>query len=176
MKTAGGWELTAHDSGQKTYFTTDGRPDKVADRNGNLTDFSYGTPGQSTKVVGSRGATGARTATVSTDAQCRITSYAQTGDFTRTVSYSYGGSAVTKITSPSGRTSTFGYDGSGNLTSITMTDAANSATEKAVIGYDTSHRVTSVRRAMRVSAIVQLASQVLPSSVEKRLPSRLLTQ
>ncbi len=152
VKTSGGWELTAHDSGQKTYFTTDGRPDKVADRNGNLTDFSYGAPGQSTKVVGSRGTTGARTATVSTDASCHITSYAVTGDFTRTISYAYTGGAVTKITAASGRNSVFSYDGSGNITAVTMTDATNSATEKVIIGYDSTHRVTSVRRVTDLTA------------------------
>ena len=108
----GGWTLTERASRQVSTFNAAGALTSVKDRDANTTSYSYdtATPGSPpTTVVASRGATGARTATYAFDPYGRVQSVTQTnGAATRSVSYTYTGGDLTKITDAEGRFTTFG--------------------------------------------------------------------
>src|SRR2546423_9465314 len=96
------------------------------------------------------GAAGAHTASIGTNGSGQITSYRQTGDNnigTRTVTYTYPspGAALGAITDATHAVISFGYDGSNNLTDITVTGPGGDV-EKTHIDYDAVHRGTAVTR------------------------------
>lgn len=152
-----GWRITEHESGRQLLFTPGGRLKSIKDRNANETQF-LDPAGDPTKITSTRGTDGARRAAILTNTSDRITSYQQIGDLgigTRTATYAYAGtgaaSVLSKITQPSGRTVEFGYDGTGNVTTVTLKNAAATAAGRTLIGYDGSHRVTSVKRVLTLA-------------------------
>jgi RHS repeat-associated protein len=142
-----GWTLQENESGRKLTFTTGGVLDKWTDRNGNVTDFALNSTGRETQIVSTRGGANAKKADVTYTSAGLIGSYVHTGDdgTTRTVTYAYSGGHLASITHPTTRAAQFGYDGSGNVTSIVVGGVGDTG-RKTTLTYDSSHRVTSLTR------------------------------
>lgn len=153
-----GWTLTDHVSRTVLTFNSGGRLIKSADRNGNLTTFTYTGSGLPGSVVSSRGSTD-RTLNIGL-ASSRIVSLTQTdGSNTRTVGLTYdsggtyldtiqdlsGGSTkvldsaddglLTTIVNPSNETSTVGYS-AGKASSVAQSNAAGAGTSTTRLEYD----------------------------------------
>jgi YD repeat-containing protein len=152
VKTSSGWNLTAHNSGQVIAFNSSGKPTTVTDRNGNVTTVSYNSSGQQTKITSDWGPSAIRAGATAYGSNGFISSYTQTGTdaTTHTVSYGYDSSGnLTSITDPDGNVYTFGYDSSHDLTSITTPTTSTDPSgpnDVTSFTYDSSHRVTSITR------------------------------
>jgi RHS repeat-associated protein len=149
VKTSSGWDLTGHDSGQVTAFNSSGEPTKITDRNGNVITVSYNSSGQQTKITSDWGPSAIRVAAAAYGSNGFISSFTQTGTdgTTHTVIYGYDSSGnLTSITDPDGNQYVFGYDNSHNLTSVTTPTTTGGVSEQTTISYDSSHRVTSLTR------------------------------
>ncbi len=144
--TGTGWTLQEN-GGRKLTFTTAGRLDKWADRNGNTTDLELGGDGRETAVVSTRGGSGARRAAVEWTGAGQLAAYRQSGDdgTTRAATYTYAGGRLSGITHPTTRAAHFGYSSAGDLTSITLT-AGWGGSQRTTVTYDSAHRVTSLTR------------------------------
>ena len=137
VKTTSGYTLTSRTSGQVSTFNADGQLTSVADRNGNKTGYAY-TNGALSKVTGSSGPAGARTATITTSAS-EVKVSQTSGNETRTVlfqkddtndlsafvdangqrtEFETWGGQVRKITSPDGQKTRFEYDDQNRLTKL----------------------------------------------------------
>lgn len=144
-----GWRFTENDSGRESYFTADGLLDRTLDRNDNITDYTYNAAGELTRVMSDRGATGARTVTVSWSGG-KLTRIDQTGDASaaRSVQYAYNGRGnLAQILPSSGRAVRFGYDTSQRVNKITTAFGTEPGTETR-IDYDSQHRVSAVTRVL----------------------------
>jgi YD repeat-containing protein len=103
VKTSSGWNLTDHGTGQVTAFNSSGHPATITDRNRNVTMVSYNSSGQQIKITSDWGPAAIRVGAIAYGGNGFISSYTQTGTDATTHTVSYG------------------YDSSGNLTSITPT-------------------------------------------------------
>ncbi|HEY2638801.1 MAG TPA: RHS repeat-associated core domain-containing protein [Streptosporangiaceae bacterium] len=149
VKTSSGWNLTDHTSGNVTAFNSSGKPSKITDRNGNATTVSYNSSGQQTSITSDWGPSAIRAGHTSYGSNGFISAITQDGtDATsHTVSYGYDSSGnLTSITDPDLNQYSFGYDSSHNLTSITTPPTTGGVNELTTITYDSSHRVTSLTR------------------------------
>jgi RHS repeat-associated protein len=144
-----GWKLTEHDSGRALSFTSAGLLDKTTDRNGNVTDVVYGSGNQQSRIVSDRGPSVVRNGNTTYGGNGFISSLSQSGTdgTSRTVSYGYDGAGnLTSITDANSALFTLGYDGAHNLTSVSVPTTETPATTR--ITYDGQHRVTSLTRAI----------------------------
>ena len=82
--------------GNQTFYTSEGRQERVVDRNGNSTRYIYDSNGYLIQIIDPVG--------LSTQ-------------------FSYRAGRIASITDPAGRTSTFEHDADGNLLSVTYPDA-----------------------------------------------------
>ena len=134
-----GYTLTDLTSRQVVTFNTNGLATSVADKNGNTTTIGYSssTP---TSVVGTAGATAARTAALSYNLSLLTYTVTQTnGSLTRNVKFVKDSSNnLASIVDANGKTTAFGY-GTGGLTSITSPTGAVTN-----ITYDTSGKVAQI--------------------------------
>ena len=149
VKTSSGWNLTDHGTGQVTAFNSSGHPSTITDRNGNVTTVSYNSSGQQTKITSDWGPSAIRVGATAYGSNGFISSFTQTGTdaTTHTVSYGYDSSGnLTSITDPDGNQYVFGYDSAHDLTSITTPTTTGGVSEQTTITYDSSHRVTSLTR------------------------------
>src|SRR5258708_4152907 len=91
VKTSSGWNLTDHNSGQVTAFSSSGKPSTIKDRNGNVTTVSYDSSGQQTKITSDWGPSAIRVGATTYGSNGFISSFTQTGTdgTTHTVSYGY---------------------------------------------------------------------------------------
>ncbi|MFW6187053.1 MAG: RHS repeat-associated core domain-containing protein, partial [Actinomycetota bacterium] len=149
VKTSTGYRLTSRTTATVTEFNADGQAVSVADRNGNKTTYTY-TNGVVSKVVGTRGPTEARTATITTtDTAITVTQssagqsrsvkfekdpYNDLAAFVdaegqRTLFETWSGQ-VRKVTSPTGEVTNIAYDASDRVTRVgkVNSDGANSRT------------------------------------------------
>jgi RHS repeat-associated protein len=139
VKTASGWTITDHSSNTVSTFNTSGTLLSIKDRNGQISTFTY-TSNKLSQVVSTRGGAGAKTANFTWSGS--LVTIAQAGDdgTPRSVTYTYTGAKLTKITDATSKNTLFGYDATtGDLTSIT-----NGAGKQTTVTYDTSHRVKKV--------------------------------
>jgi RHS repeat-associated protein len=146
-KDGSGWKFTENEGGRELYFTSAGLLDRAEDRNNNLTDYTYNAAGELTKVVTDRGATGAKTATVSYT-NGRLTRIVQAVDASnsRQIQYSYDSRGnLAQILPSSGHAVKFGYDTSQRVNKITTGLSSEPGTETRV-EYDSQHRVSAVTR------------------------------
>ncbi len=149
VKTSSGWNLTDHNSGQVTAFSSSGKPSTIKDRNGNVTTVSYNSSGQQTKITSDWGPSAIRVGATTYGSNGFISSFTQTGTdgTTHTVSYGYDSAGnLTSITDPDLNQFIFGYDSSHDLTSISTPTTTGGVAEQTTIAYDSSHRVTSLTR------------------------------
>ncbi|MCT1545863.1 MULTISPECIES: RHS repeat-associated core domain-containing protein [Kocuria] len=152
VKTSSGYTLTSRTTAQVSTFNADGQLTSVADRNGNKTTYTY-TNGVLSKVTGSSGPAGARTATITTsasevkvsqtsgtetravvfekDAKNNLTAFTDAKG-QRTTFESVNGQ-VRKVTSPEGHTTEFTYDDTNRLTALSRVagDGQNAVTRLA---------------------------------------------
>jgi len=133
VKTSSGWTYTEHVSQTVRTFTMTGRLSTVKDRAGNTTTFTYTSTGLPASVVASRGASSARTLTVTTSGG-RITGLSQTaGTSTRRVGLafdSYG--ALSSITDTAGAVTKLGSDGAQHLLAVTAPAGGTTSWDNAV--------------------------------------------
>jgi RHS repeat-associated protein len=142
-----GWKLTEHNSGRALSFTSAGLLDNTTDRNGNVTDVVYGSGEQQSRIVSDRGPSVVRNGNTGYGGNGFIASLNQSGTdgTSRTTLYGYDAAGnLSSITDPLGNVFTFGYDGAHNLTSITNPTTETPA--RTTITYDGQHRATSVTR------------------------------
>ncbi|WP_158603876.1 RHS repeat domain-containing protein [Cryobacterium tepidiphilum] len=125
IKTASGYTLSFHGSGQVVSFDASGNAVSVADRNGNTTTISY-TSGQPTSITSTAGPTAARTAALSYSSTSRTLTVSQTsGSLSRSVKYVKDASSnLTSIVDANGKTTSFAYGSNSKLTSITSPTGA----------------------------------------------------
>jgi len=152
VKTSSGWTLTDHATGSVVAFNSSGKPTTITDRNGNTITVSYNSSGQQTNITSDAGPSSARVGATAYGSNGFISSYTQTGSdgTTHKVTYGYDSSGnLTSITDPDGNQYVFAYDSSHDLTSITTptisTDPAG-PDNVTTFTYDSSHRVTSITR------------------------------
>ena len=157
VKTASGYTLTSRTTAQVSTFNADGQLVSVADRNGNKTTYVY-TNGVLSKVTGSSGPAGARTATITTSAtEVKISQ--TSGNETRTVvfekdetndlsafvdangqrtEFETWGGQVRKITTPDGHITRFEYDEANRLTRlIRVRDTTENSVTRLAYASDT---------------------------------------
>lgn len=149
VKTSSGWRLTDHKSGQVIAFNSAGKPTTITDRNGNVITVSYNSSGQQAKITSDWGPSAIRAGTTAYGGNGFISSFTQTGTdgTTHTVSYGYDSSGnLTSITDPDLNQYGFGYDSAHDLTSITTPPTSQGVDEQTTITYDSAHRVTSLTR------------------------------
>ncbi|WP_345075297.1 hypothetical protein, partial [Paeniglutamicibacter cryotolerans] len=145
VKTATGYTLTSRTTAQVVTFDADGKPTQSADRNNNATTLAYSS-WKPTTVTATRGATEARTATLTYDSAGILTGFRQAsgssarqvilatdgaGDLTqvtdaagKNTTFTYTDHRITSVSSPTGATTKFSYDASGRVTSITAVNTA----------------------------------------------------
>jgi RHS repeat-associated protein len=111
VKNADGTYTFTRRATQTLRFDSTGRLVSMADRNGETTTLTYSS-GQLTAITESGG---------------------------RALTVTWTGTHVTRVADPLGRAVGYGYDASGNLTTVTAADGA-----VTTFGYDTSHRITSM--------------------------------
>jgi RHS repeat-associated protein len=133
--------ITYNQSRVQLNFDDDGdRLTSVKDRNGNALTYTYGTNGHPSAVTDTQG----RTTTFGYDTGSWSPRINLITDSTgRSVSYTYypSGGPLKTFTDGAGKTTTYSYDGDGDLTKVV--DGNGNITQ---IGYDTSYRVTSIKR------------------------------
>ena len=147
VKTASGWTLTDHVSAEQLKFDTTGVLVSRTDKNANVTTIvgsgsgAYPTDTITTPAGGAAGSYNNQ-AIVSTDGSNTTTiaqGVTQYGTL-RSVSFTRGAaSTATQFTDALGRSTTFGYDSTGLLTSIAAPGSVSTA-----FTYDSSRRVTSI--------------------------------
>ncbi|WP_375433302.1 hypothetical protein [uncultured Friedmanniella sp.] len=141
-KTSSGWTMTDHQSQAKLKFNTAGELISQEDNDSNktlVTDTGAGALFRNLSIVAPAGPTTARTITVATDATAKTTMAQVTNTASRNVSFTRTNGNMTSFMDPLGRTTTFGYTAAGLLNSISA--PGNVVTS---FGYDTSSRVTSI--------------------------------
>ncbi|WP_168207322.1 RHS repeat-associated core domain-containing protein [Microlunatus elymi] len=143
VKNQYGWTLTDHQSQQQWTFDTGGKLSKVTDRNGNTTTDTV-TSGSGTTatltVTPPAGPTAGRRFTVSTNSTSGVTTISQgVSASLRQVSFTQTNHQMRSFTDALGRTTTFGYNSAGLVTSI----KAPGGVETDFL-YDYSWRVMSV--------------------------------
>lgn len=145
---ATGWTLTDHGSGSVSTFSSAGVLTSVTDRNGQVTALTYAS-GRLATLTSTRGGTSSRKVTVALGSQGLFSTVTQASDVSgsRSVTYGYTGSQLSSITDAASRITGFGYTGGGQGFGGDLTSITNTGGVATTIGYDTSHRVTSVSRA-----------------------------
>lgn len=171
----GNWRYTDHRSGAVWDFDSSGRLTTMKDRSSNATTVRRDGSGNVSSVDGSRGgpdpAAGisARRILVndaiapSTGALRNYKQLPNPGSplAARTVTFGYTGSDLTAVTDGGGKTTTFGYDTSHRLTSITTPADGNTAAHTTTIGYEAGgFRVASVRQETTGAGVGPLTSFV----------------
>ncbi|MEA2493589.1 MAG: hypothetical protein QOJ29_1500 [Thermoleophilaceae bacterium] len=133
--------ITYNKSGTKLNFDVDGdKLDSIVDKNGRTISLTYNADVSVHTMTDTEG----RTVTFGYDTgsfRARINSITDSSG--RNLSYTYypSGGPLKTFTDGAGKTTTYSYDGDGDLTQIT--DGAGNIT---VIGYDASYRVSSIKR------------------------------
>ncbi|GAA2149252.1 DUF6531 domain-containing protein [Actinomadura napierensis] len=142
-QSGGGWKYLDHGSGQQSYFDSSGLPSKVVDRNGNTADFSYSGGHVSAITYKPKGESTGRQIKVGMYDGDQITNYTEDdgNGGQRIVVYTYDTSShrLIQIQQAAGEVTKFGYDSSGNLSSIT-----NGKGKTTTLDYDGNHRVLAV--------------------------------
>jgi RHS repeat-associated protein len=161
-KTSTEYTLTSLTSNQVIHFNFAGQPTSVVDRNGNSVPFTYGGYLLS-KLVTNAGPSTGRTASVAYSNG--TTTISQTdGTNTRKVSWSKDSSGnITSFTDATGKTTAFTYAGT-DLTSVTAPEGG-----KTTFVYNTSDQVTSVTQPASSGNAVTRLSYV--SSTETQVAS-----
>lgn len=142
VKTGSGWTLTENSSQDQQKFDSSGALVSRQDRNGNVTSIgsAAGANGFSNlTVTAPAGPSMARTATVVTDTYDTTTVRQDIYSEVRSVSFGKVYSNLSSFTDVLGRGTSFGYDSSGLLTSISAPGSV-----KTAFGYDSSRRVSSI--------------------------------
>lgn len=126
---SGGWTLVDHGSGDTSHFATNGRMNKLVDRNGNATTFTYNPAGGLTEIRSDQGSAGASTLAVELGGTTprQIAALRQnTGGQTRAVTFTYDPdrNVPTSVTDAEGRVTEFFYGTGGNLNRITAPGGA----------------------------------------------------
>lgn len=145
VKSPYGYTLTWRTNATVVTFDGDGNATQVADRNDNKTTIGH-DGSRPVNVVATKGASGARRATIGYNTAGKLSAFSQTNGYdTRTVgiettpygdlakvsdadgkdtSFTYAGHRVASITSPGGSTTGFAYDTTGRVTKITKVNTA----------------------------------------------------
>ncbi|MEV4253303.1 RHS repeat-associated core domain-containing protein [Spirillospora sp. NPDC049652] len=151
-QSGGGWKYTDHGSGAVSYFDSSGLPTKTTDRNGNTTDFGYSSGELSSITYKPKGESSGRQIKV-VFYNGHLTRYDQSdgNGHNRSVTYSYDEAAnrLVQIQAAAGEVVRFGYDGSGNLNSVT-----NGKSAQTQLTYDSGHRVLAVTQVGQSSNMV----------------------
>jgi RHS repeat-associated protein len=142
--TDGTFTLTYRSSNRKLNFDANGTMTSDKDRNDNAITFAYGGPGGKLSAV--KDTHEQNTANNTLSVTYNGSGYIQTitdrlTPTARTWTYNYTGNKLTSYVNPDGKTTSYGYNASNDLT--TITDARGTVT---TITYDTEHRVTEIWR------------------------------
>lgn len=140
VKDASGWTLTEHQSQDALRFNTSGALVSITDRNGNVTTITQsGTATyKDVAITTPAGTTAARSASVTTP-YSGTTTITQGTSSPRSVSFTRYGSDADRFTDARGRFTDFTYTTAGLLTQISAPGSVTTS-----FTYDTSNRVTSV--------------------------------
>lgn len=152
VKNPDGYTLTWRTTATVVTFDSDGNATKVTDRNNNTTTIGH-DDSRPINVVATKGASGARRATIGYDSAGKLSGFSQTNGYdTRTIGvettpygdlskvidaegkgtfFTYAGHRVTSITSPGQSTTDFAYDSAGRVTKITRANT-NAGTQDSV--------------------------------------------
>ncbi|MEA2472742.1 MAG: hypothetical protein QOE06_657, partial [Thermoleophilaceae bacterium] len=135
--------LTYRSSNRKLKFSAAGDLLTDKDRNDNTILFNYAGPGSKlSSIKDSHDQGGSDTLSVTYTAAGYIDKITdRTTPTVRTWDYNYTGQFLTSYVNPDGKTTSYAYDGSDNLYEIT--DPRGNRTRMT---YDSSHRVTSIKR------------------------------
>jgi RHS repeat-associated protein len=171
----GNWRYADHRSGAEWDFDSSGRLTGMKDRSDNAVTIRRDGSGNVSAVDGSRGGpdptagTSARRILVndavspSTGALRNYKQLPNPGSplAARSVVFGYTGSDLTSVTDAGGKTTTFGYDTSHRLTSITTASDANTVAHTTTIGYESGgFRVSSIRQETTAAGVGPLTSFV----------------
>ena len=158
----GKWRYVEHKSKVRWDFDSSGRLTTIKDRSGNTTAIQRDSAGNVSAVDGSRGGpdptagVSARRVKVNdgiSPSTSALRNYRQTpntgsGSADRTVTFGYTGTDLTAVTDAGNKTTSFGYDGSHRLTSVSTASDADTLARTTVIGYEPGggYRVAFVRQ------------------------------
>jgi YD repeat-containing protein len=143
----GTYTLTFHASQEVLTFRSDGLLTADADRYANTVTYAYGT-GWEPSITGTAGSAPGNTVNIAYGGPGgKVSTLTQTADsVTRTVGYTYDAAGnLWKVTDAKGGVTTFGYDATHRMTSITG-PGTGSVAQVTNIAYDSSNRVISVSR------------------------------
>ncbi|MDF2497139.1 MAG: hypothetical protein K0Q86_771 [Arthrobacter koreensis] len=158
VKTSTGYTLTSRTTAEVQTFDADGKAVSVADRNGNKTTLAY-TGTRPTTIVGTRGSTAARTATLSYGSGAgMLDRISQTAGTTtraatfvkdqyndnlavykdlngKSTSFVYDNGRLIRITSATGSVIKFSYDNQSRVTKIEQTESNGSNSSATRLAY-----------------------------------------
>ena len=134
--------LTYNTTGLKYEFDSNGQLEKIVDANGNTTTFSYNSEGKNTGITDTRGNTLSLEYKSNNDISKIKDQLGREWKFAENTS-----NQMTSATNPDGQVTKYSYT-EGHLTQITDPDKYGT-----VISYDSSGRVTEIRRRVNGSAI-----------------------
>ncbi|MBS2938515.1 RHS repeat-associated core domain-containing protein [Nocardioides sp. J2M5] len=144
VKDASGWTLTEHNSQDALRFNTSGALVSITDRNSNVTTITQSGSATYKNVTittpaGSGSAKAASVATATSGTTAGTTTITQGASSPRSVSFARPASDATRFTDARGRSTDFTYTSTGLLKEI---DAPGAVTTSFT--YDSSRRVTSI--------------------------------